>query len=212
MARKVPFVTNEIYHIFNRGVNKNDIFFSDDDFRRFYLTLLHYKLGEGKFSHLTDPGSAGLQKTNIQARVQILAYCFMSNHFHFLLKQLVDGGITWYLQHVTNSFSHYINTKYKRVGPLFQGRFKNIHIESDEQLLHVSRYIHLNPYVSTIVQDVKDYKYSSYPSYLNHYDNLLCDPELVLSYFKSRDEYEQFVLNHAEYALSLEKIKHHVLD
>lgn len=210
--RKTPIITDEIYHVFNRGVNKNKIFFSEDDYKRFYLTALHYKFKETKFSYFNDPGSLELKKESSQPKIEVLAYCLMPNHFHFLLKQLVDGGITWYLQHLTNSFSHYINTKYERVGPLFQGRFKNILIESDEQLLHVSRYIHLNPYVSSLVKKMNNYRFSSYLSYIKPHNDLLSDYKLVLDYFQSRKHYKQFVLDQEDYALSLERLKHHILD
>lgn len=69
----------------------------------------------------------------------------MPNHFHFLIEQTADKGIASHMQRFINSYAHYVNIKYKRVGPLFQGLFKGVLIESDEQFLHVSRYIHLNP-------------------------------------------------------------------
>lgn len=137
--RKVPVVTGHIYHIFNRGVNKGEIFFAEEDYQRFLLTATHYLIKTTKFSYekafiLNDPGS--LEE---KPKVEILAYCLMPNHFHFLIKQLVDNGLSSYLQHVTNSYVHYVNIKYKRIGPLFQSRYKNILIETDEQLVHVLR-------------------------------------------------------------------------
>ena len=76
----------------------------------------------------------------------------MPNHFHLLLKQTIDNGISHFLSKFTNSYTKYFNTKYNRVGPVFQGVFKSVHIESDEQLMHLSRYIHLNPVVSAVVE------------------------------------------------------------
>lgn len=214
MSRKVPIVTNSIYHIFNRGVNKGDIFFSEEDYKRIFDVAVHYKTSTIRFSDsLPDPGSGGaLGISIIQPKVELLVYCLMPNHFHFLIKQLVDGGITWYMQHLSNSYSHYINTKYKRVGPLFESRFKNVLVETDEQLLHVSRYIHINPIVSNLAGDLRDYKWSSYLSYLGDHKDNLCEPDLVLGHFASSGEYEGFVNDQVEYGKELERIKHLTID
>jgi putative transposase len=214
MLRKDSLVTGNIYHIFNRGVNKGDIFFLEKDYCRFLLTAKHYKTKGGKFSYErsnsnNDTGSLDLE---FDPRIEILAFSLMPNHFHFLIRQLQDDGITWFMQHLTNSYVHYLNLKHKRVGPLFQGRFKNVLIESDEQLLHVSRYIHLNPLISGLVSDLKNYSWSSYSSYIGSEEDGLSNPELVLKNFKTKEAYKQFVLNQADYAKSLEQIKHIALD
>ena len=213
--RKTPLVTDNIYHVFNRGVNKNEIFFSEKDYKRFLLVARHYKTKNNKFSYErsnNDPVSlvSSMDPTgiNIQPKAEILAYCFMPNHFHFLIKQLNDGGITSYMRHFMNSYAHYVNIKYKRVGPLFQGRFRSVLVESDEQLLHVSRYIHLNPLVSSLVSDLKDYLWSSYFTYVQNREDDLCNPSLILSSFKEKGDYEQFLLDQRDYARSLGKIKH----
>ncbi|MBI2420513.1 MAG: transposase [Candidatus Levybacteria bacterium] len=132
----------------------------------------------------------------------------MPNHFHFLVKQLKDDGITSYMRQFMNSFVHYINVKNKRVGPLFQGRFKNVLIDSDDQLLHVSRYIHLNPLVSGLVSDPNKYLWSSYHSYIGNREDGLSNPELILKNFKTKKDYERFLLDQADYARSLEQLKH----
>ena len=216
--RKVPLTTNEIYHIFNRGVNKGDIFFLDRDYKRFLQTALHYKTKTSKFSYETisnisnDPVSLRPVGVEKPPRVQIFAYCLMPNHFHFLIKQLVDGGITSFLRQLSNSYSHYVNIKHKRICPLIQGRFKNILIESQEQFLHVSRYIHLNPLVTDLIPDLKDYSWSSYLAYISDFKDELVDSELILANFKSKKTYEQFVLDQADYGRALEQIKHLTFD
>lgn len=116
------------------------------------------------------------------------------------------------MQHLINSYVHYVNTKYKRVGPLLQGRFRNVLIESDEQLMHVSRYIHLNPLVSNLTSDLKKYAWSSYPSFVGIGKDELCDGDLVTNYYKTREDYEKFVLDQEDYARELERIKHFILD
>ncbi|OGD88331.1 hypothetical protein A2W45_00020 [Candidatus Curtissbacteria bacterium RIFCSPHIGHO2_12_41_11] len=212
MLRKDIITTNSFYHIFNRGVNKAKIFFDDADYSRFLEAAIHYKSSTRQFSHskrykYPDTG------TGQNAKVQVFAYCLMPNHFHFLIRQLADHGITSYMQHLSNSYSHYIHTRYKRTGPLFEGRFKNRLIDSDEQLVHVSRYIHLNPLVSELVDNLINYKWSSYKSYITSYeDKLISDFNIVLGRFKSRKDYEQFVIDQSDYGKELERIKHLALD
>ncbi len=172
---------------------------------------IHYKSKNSKFSYqkrralpLHDPVSLQAE----EYKVEILAYCLMPNHFHLLAKQLVDGGLTSYIRHLANSYSHYVSVKYKRSGPLFTGRFKSVHIETDDQLLHVARYIHLNPVVSGIASDLSKYNWSSYLSYVGDSTNGLASPEKLLAYFKSKEDYKQFVHDQESYGRKLEKIKH----
>ena len=215
--RKTPLVKGSFYHIFNRGVNKGDVFFSEADYKRFLDAALHYKANNSKFS-LRDKNSSPTNSDPVsdkqgEAKVQVLAYCLMSNHFHFLVKQLTDSGITEYFRRLANGYSHYINIKYKRVGPLFQGRFKSVFVETDEQLIHLSRYIHLNPVVSHSVSDPMLYRWSSYRAYLQEETNGLTDSvEQILGRFKSKKDYGQFVLDQVDYGNELEKIKHLALE
>lgn len=90
----------------------------------------------------------------------------MPNHFHLLLQQIRDGGITEFISKLTNSYTRYFNIRNKRIGPLFQGEFKAVHVETDEQLIHLSRYIHLNPIVSYITKKLESYQWFSYLEYL----------------------------------------------
>ena len=144
--------------------------------------------------------------------VDIICYCLMPNHFHFLIKQLKDGGITEFISKLSNSYTKYYNVKYNRVGPLLQGEFKAVLIESDAQLIHVSRYIHLNPIASFLVKDLNEYRWSSYKEYVENDTNGICNKEAVLSFFKSPKDYEKFVLDQVDYAQRLEIIKHQLLD
>ena len=145
--------------------------------------------------------------------VDIISFVFMPNHFHFLLKQVADDGIAKYLSLFTNSYTRYFNTKYNRIGPLFQGVFKAVRIESNAQLLHLSRYIHLNPYVSGIATkaNLSTYPWSSLPSYLSGSKDFI-EKDIVTSQFKKSFSYRDFVVNHSDYARELEFIKHMTLD
>jgi len=114
---------------------------------------------------------------------------------------------------ITNAYSHYFNTRYDRIGHLFQGNFGAVRIESDEQLIHTSRYIHLNPVSSYLIEikDLLDYEYSSYPEYINDTRGFINTKE-VLSYFKNKNDYRKFVEDQADYARKLENIKHLILE
>lgn len=213
--RKVPLVTNQIYHLFNRGVNKNDIFFSQKDYERFLAAAKHYITKNSKFSYEKPQlDETGAKEANdpvslaSNQKIEIIAFCLMPNHFHFLMKQLSDNGITIYMRRFMNSYVHYVNVKNKRVGPLFQGRFKNVLIGSDEQLLHVSRYIHLNPLIANLVSSLDDYPWSSYPTYLGKTGKGIANPENILSMFKNKKDYKKFLEDQEDYARSLEKLKH----
>jgi len=214
MLRTTPLVTSHIYHVFNRGVNKADIYFEDSDYVRFRKVLDYYQSIDKPlrpFSHFSQVANSD-PVSEQPRKVSIFAYCLMPNHFHLLLKQFSDGGITWFMQHLSNSYSHYIHTKYKRTGPLFEGRFKNVLVESDEQFLHVLRYIHLNPLVSGLVNDLRKYNHSSYSVYIGLDTDNFCETKLGLSFFKTRKGFEKFVLDQANYGKALEKIKQLAID
>lgn len=147
--------------------------------------------------------------------VEIIAYCLMPNHFHFLLKQRKENGIRQFVGNVANSYTKYFNTKRERTGPLFQGRFKAVRVETDRQLLHLSRYIHLQPFSSYLVKSLEElieYPYSSFPQYLGKTKEGLCMKEEVLDHFKSREKYKMFVFDNADYQRKLERIKHLLLE
>lgn len=210
-SRTVPFINGQYYHIYNRGVEKRYIFNNRVDQHRFIKTVLYYQL-EGPKPKLSNFFKYKLFKPDFDKKiVDIICYCLMPNHFHFLLKQLKDGGITEFVSKLTNSYTKYFNTRDKRVGPLFQGEFKSVFIEYDEQLIHLSRYIHLNPLVSYLVKDLSSYEWSSYLEYING-DKGICAKEDILSFFKTPAKYKQFVLDQADYGQELELIKHQTLE
>ncbi len=210
-SRKIPFVNGQYYHIYNRGVEKRNIFGTGRDCNHFLKTMSYYQL-EGPKPRLSKFFKYQLFKPDLNKRIiDIACYCLMPNHFHFLIKQLKDNGITEFVGKLSNSYTKYFNTRNERVGPLFQGEFKSVLIESDEQLLHVSRYIHLNPLASYLVKNLNLYRWSSYGEYINGTKGL-CQKEDILSFFKSRDKYKEFVLDQVDYGRSLESIKHQVLE
>lgn len=210
-SRVVPFVNDEYYHIFNRGVAKLPIYSNEYDYRHFFNTALYYRV-EGpkpRFSFFRmKPVSLAINGR----LVEIVSYCLMPNHFHFLLQQKIKNGITEFLSKLSNSYTKYFNTKYKRVGPLLQGEFKSVHVDTNEQLIHLSRYIHLNPIVSYITGNLRKYRWSSYQEYLGIVNSSICSKEIILGQFRSVNDYEKFVLDQIGYAQKLEHIKHKLID
>lgn len=211
-ARFIPFVNGQTYHVYNRGVEKRRIFENRRTHSRFLQTAQYYQL-EGPKPKFSNFIKRKLFKPDPNKKiVEILSYCLMPNHFHFLIKQLKDGGVSEFISKLTNSYTKFYNIKFNRVGPLLQGQFKAVLIESDEQLVHVSRYIHLNPLVSYLVKDLDQYEWSSYKEYIGTRNNGICTKEDILDSFKTFQSYKLFVLDQASYATDLERMKHKLLD
>lgn len=206
------FVENGYYHVFNRGVEKRDIFMDEQDRNMFmyYIYIYLNPLDEVFIKYPTLPPR--LQAKNMANEIYLVAYCLMPNHVHLLLRQKTKDGISRFMKQLTNAYTLYFNQKYKRVGGLVQGRFKAVTIDTDNLLLHVSRYIHLNPLVSGIVKNLYDYKWSSYFNYLGKENTLHCFKDPILASFSSEKSYEKFVLDHSSYAKELERIKHLTLE
>ena len=223
MARRLtPLVTDFYYHVFNRGVNKRRIFLNKRDHQRAinlarFYRYLNYPIRFSKFLLLhRDQRKEIWQRLEKDEKfVDVLSYCLMPNHFHFLVKQNVDNGVSKFMSNFENSYTKYFNIKNSRVGPLLQGPFKAVKIDSEEQLLHVSRYIHLNPYSSAVVGSLNDlinYPWSSFPEYISGVEFNFCQKDLLLSQFKNQDSYKVFVFDNADYQKTLEDVKHLTLE
>ena len=210
--RTPQLVDDQIYHVFNRGVARLPIFTDKRDYNRCLETIYYYQFQGPKpqFSQLDRFKDFKFEKN--KKIVEVLCYCLMQNHYHLLVRQLQDNGISEFISKISNSYTKFFNTKHKRVGPLLQGQFKAVRIESDEQLVHVSRYIHLNPIASFLVKDLKEYPWSSYPAYINLRTDRICTSEFILSMFKTREKYEKFVLDQVDYAQSLALVKSLLID
>ena len=145
-------------------------------------------------------------------KVHLLSYCLMPTHFHFLLHQIDENGIKSVMSDLTNSFTRYYNIVHRRLGPLFLPRFKAVPVTRDEQLMHVSRYIHLNPFSSSIISnkhELQTYSFSSYSEYLSNKPSSLVQKEKVMELFSHNiSSYRKFVLQNADYQEHLEHLKH----
>lgn len=208
MERKSLFVEGEYYHVYNRGVDKRNIFPNDYDYNRFIL-LLHV-LNTNKNLKIRDllKGNSfnGLLKIkNDDPIVAIGAYCLMPNHFHLLVTPLVEGGLSKFMLKLQTSYSMYFNIKNKRSGSLFEGPYKSQHLDTDEYLKYLYSYIHLNPaklkdkdWIKNGAKDFKSlkefimsYKYSSINEYVKN-DFSIIDISMFPEYrelYKSDEEY-----------------------
>lgn len=214
MARRRTFLTEgEIYHIFNhsvagmpifRGSRENDLFL---EAMKFYLQ----PKPPTKFSIYRKSRQSFPIKLD-QKIVTIINYCLMPDHFHLTLRQEQKDGIKQFIQRVSNSFAHYFSLKYRKRGHVFEDKFKAVHVETEEQLLHLSRYIHLNPVTSYLVEKPEDYSYSSYRIYLGEEASDIIDPSLILNNFSLREKYQQFVMSQKDYQRTLDRIKHLLLE
>lgn len=215
-------VNDQIYHIYNRGVERRAIFTTKWEFQRSLDILKYYRFTSlpSRFSQMLklarderEQTLSALKKSNNKL-VEIIAFCLMPNHFHFLLRQVQDEGIRKFISNFTNSYTKYFNTKHKRIGPLVEGIFKAVLVETDEQLVHLSRYIHLNPVSSFIipVKNLEQYPWSSLREYLNLDSKPFCDKDIVLNLFPSAKDYYKFVLDQISYAQELDKIKHLLME
>ena len=218
--RKLIFGDNEIYHIVNRGVAQAPIFSVDSDYKRFVELLDYYRFSAPiSFSHFDRLSKE--QKTKLisalkltQPLAEIHSFCLMPNHFHLLLKQIKENGIKNMLSNLQNSYVKYYNTKLKRVGPLFQSVFKAIRVESDEQLLHCSRYIHLNPSSSFLkkIEDLLSYPWSSLSTYIGNEKLDFIQKDLILGLIKNSTKYREFIFDQAKFQRELNLIKHLLLE
>lgn len=220
--RNFVFATGEIYHVFNRGVERRPIYTSKREYHRFLNLMSYYRFAAvpmrfSEFSKLPNEAQSAIwQKLLNKAmfEVDIISYCFMPNHFHFLLRQRVDNGVSRFIANTTNGYTKYFNAKHQRVGPLLQGTFKAVRVETEEQLFHLTRYIHLNPVVNYLVepQDLTHYPWSSFPESIGAREASVTDTSFMRSAFPSTDAYQKFVLDQVGYARQLEKIKHLSID
>lgn len=209
-TRKVPLVTGEIYHLYNRGVDKRVIFANDSQYQRFLNTFLYYQSPHQlSFGHSQTYSKAGLslEREKQNPLIQLLSFDLQPNHFHLLARQLIDGGISKFMHDVSTAYTTFFNTKNDRSGSLFQSTFKSVHITSDEHLLYVMRYIHINSVAANLVSKPEDWFWSSHLDYLGIRKPPLIDTQEILSYFPSRDAYQKYVNDQIDYAKHLTQIK-----
>lgn len=180
------------YHLYNRGVAKQEIFLDEQDYKVFLSYLKTYLSAPEK----ADEVFPSRQPKNFFKRVKLLCYCLMPNHFHLLAWQKEIDTLTSFMRAIFIKYSVYFNKKYQRVGPLFQGKFKAVTITAEPQFIYLSKYIHRNPFVITSSSELEVYPYSSYRNYLGIINQTWVNTGDILSYFsqsKMNDSYKSFV-------------------
>lgn len=185
------FSVGSIYHIYNRGNNKENIFFDEQDYRAFlYRIALAMKIDKEIIENsdlLNSPKSRIRISPFPKNTFKIHTFCLMPNHFHFLIEQKSEEKIFKFLHKVCTSYSMYINKKYGRVGHLFQDRFKSVRVGTNEQLILVSSYIHANPVKDKLVSEFDKYKWSSYSDYINNRKLPITETEFLLDVFGGKE-------------------------
>lgn len=200
------FVEDEIYHIYNRGVEKRKIFLNNKDYFRFI-----HGMQEFNDKNPTENTLYYLSKSHIEVKpryreplVEILVFVLMPNHFHFLLKQKQKNGIPKFMQKLGTGYTMYFNKKNERVGSLFQGNFKSVLIEHESQYIHIASYIHTNPLkllpyrgetsigLREKMEFLENYQWSSYPDYIGKKNfPSLTSRDLYLKFFGGEEGYKK---------------------
>lgn len=220
--RKDPLVTGETYHIFCRSIANFNIFNNDTDFLRMQQLIKYYSVDNdlkfSKFNELQFVREEGFNNAfkfiskDKEKLVQIIAYCIMPTHIHLILKQLTDNGISKYMKDLLISYTRTFNLRHKRMGPLWESRFRSVLLKSDEQLFHLTRYLHLNPVTAGLVNRPEDWVYSSYREYLGEVNGsaVICQFGDILDVKPT--SYRMFVNDRISYQRELAKIKNTIID
>ncbi|MEK7462839.1 MAG: transposase [Patescibacteria group bacterium] len=215
---RIKPVTDEIYHLYNRGVEKKNIFLDNKDRFRFIHDLFEFNdknPSPNLAYHLTkkQPKEVGLPKIKREPRimlVDILAFCLMPNHFHILIKQKIENGTTEFMRKLGTGYTNYFNKKYQRVGSLFQGKYKFVHLKENSHFIHIPYYIHLNPldlkFPEWKNREIKNhkgamkflesYRWSSYLDYIGIKNfPSVTQREFLNNFFEGPEEYKKQTLN-----------------
>jgi len=209
MERKFEFSIGEFYHIYNRGNDKRDIFLDESDKERF-VKLLFVCNSTKPVVFKTIQGLPLEEINRGETMVDIGAYCLMPNHFHLLIKEKIENGISIFLEKLATAYSMYFNKKNERTGKLFEGVFRAVYINNDEYLKYLFAYIHLNP-VKLIdpawkekgisekdkaKKHLLEYKYSSYHNYVGDIkkeESLIINKNVFPKYFEDFKEFKIFI-------------------
>jgi len=194
------YAPESYYHVYARGLNKEKIFREARDYHHFYDLMERYFSTKPLFS------ATGERYPCFKDRVSVNAYCLMTNHFHLLVYQEEIDDLQAFMRSVMTSYSKYFNKKYKRTGPVFESRYKASRISTEQYLMHITRYIHLNP------RRWENYYNSSLKYYLNGGEPEWLNPKPILGMFDSRLEYKEFVADYEEMRDMLAEMKYELAD
>lgn len=190
----------QYYHVYSRGVAKQAVFLDNQDYGYFLGLLKRY------LSHKPAVSPARVPYPWYGPRIELLSFCLMPNHIHLLIYQEDEKAIIEFMRSLMTSYSMYFNKRYKRVGPVFQSRYRASHISQQEYLEHISRYIHLNP------RDWESYEFSSLRYYMGNAFAEWVSPSKILELFPSKDQYLEFVRDYEGHKEMLDEIKWELAD
>ncbi len=216
--RKYPLANGHYYHVFSRSIAKYTIFNDPQDFSRIKELLKLYRYIDFNYcySKFSDLNPFLQQKIiqnvqlNSQVLVEIIAYTIMPTHIHLILKQVADQGISKFMSRVLNSYTRYFNSKHHRSGPLWESKFKDVEVSTDNQLLHLTRYFHLNASSAGLVQKPEDWLHSSYLEYLKIDSANLCQFDGLFDF--TSEQYRKFVNDRKSYQKQISVIKNMMID
>ena len=188
------FVNGEFYHIYNRGVDKRNIFSDQIDLARFFESMTEFNSVKpiGSIYENSFLGFDIREKRKSKKLVEIICYCLNPNHYHFILRQISDSGISEFMKRLGGGYTWYFNNRYKRGGALFQGLFKVKHIDANKYLLHLSAYVNLNNRVHKLGGETAKLSKSSWKEYIGGTEDIYCEKRLILNQFKNKTEYKSF--------------------
>lgn len=215
MYRK-KFYKDEIYHVFNKSIANYQIFRNREN-KLYFLSILDYyndlnsKVSLSKYILLNgDYKYRNVLLPRIENIVKFISFNIMPDHFHFVLKVINVKLIYHYLNNIGNSYTRYFNTKYERKGPLWQSPYKMVRVKSNEQLLHLTRYVHLNATTSNLVKNPEDWEFSSYRDFI--YNEKILREIMTEVSIKNCVNYKKFVENNKDYQRKLKIIKKLILE
>lgn len=211
---KVVIYNGALLHIFNKSIAGYQIFKYKNNAFRFLLSLEYYNNlnNQTSFSWFLKTNkfnSTGILNHSNKNVINIIAYCLMPDHYHLLVKIQKEKFFINLFSKVENSYTRFFNERNKRRGPLWQSRFKKVIIESNEQLLHTVRYIHLNPVTDNLVKKPEDWEFSSYRFYIANNELLKSKKEISIKTIKT---FKKFTENQIDYQRKLKKIKKILLE
>jgi putative transposase len=189
------YAPNHYYHVFNRGWNLTKIFIDKQDYAYFEDLFARYLGNEPRND------KSGKPYRNYAEDVHLNAYCLMGNHFHLLLYQFTESGVQELMASILIAYTMYFNRRHGRRGPLFESTFKAVIILEDSQLMHITRYIHLNH------SHYQTWAHSSYGDYAQASRDWI-DPAPILEIFGDQRKYEEFVADYEELQRERDEIKH----
>lgn len=220
--RSVVLANNEIYHVFNRSIAKENIFAQNQkvNLNKALEIVNYYRFPQtirlSKFKSFTSEQKKQYLDVmeSVIPLVEIYVFSFMPNHYHFLLKQICDKGITTFIANFQNSFAKAFNLKNERNGALFQNAFKAKRITTNEDFIHASRYIHLNPVTSYMIEFDKlaSCEWTSFPVYATNEQIPCIASDFLLKMFESKEKYVKFVADQVDYQRTLAYLKDFIID